>query len=250
MKGCICHHTVWVHIKLGGYIPLFTGIIWCGLNCEAIVVDAWWLVVWWWYHPICLYSCLCDVCAMSASSLVSLSSCLPFQKAGFLYIEQAFAWSDMVFRRRVVLAVSSAHIHRHTSVYPLPHLCPTLVPPPAPPPLPDRNAWTHLVALSDSSSLGLPFLLSTTVTSNSSGRTQTTCFGSLEWVGGSCTTSLWCILCCCCCCFCFSDANLLLMSPNSLPLQAIQLLFLEDCWLGAKCNWEQCQSSSTHLLWG
>ena len=208
----------------------------------------------------CLPVVLCRSCPVT-----------PFRKQDsftILYIEQAFAWSDTVFRRRVVLAVSSAHIHRHTSVYPLPHLCPTsvpplphplphlcptLAPPPAPPPLPDRNAWTPLVALSDSSSLGLPFLLSTTVTSNSSGRTQTTCFGTLEWAGGSCTTSLWCILCCCCCCCCcccFCDANLLLMSPNSLPLQAIQLLFLEDCWLGAKCNWEQCQSSSTHLLWG
>ena len=124
------------------------------------MVDAWWLVVRWWYHPICLYSCLCDVCVMSASSLVSLSSCLPIQKAGFLYIEQAFAEADTVFRCRVVLAVSSAHVH---SVYPLPHLCLTL----APPPLPDRNAWTPLVALLDNVAPMYPMCMECVVDSHS-----------------------------------------------------------------------------------
>ena len=100
---------------------------------------------------------------MSASSLVSLSSCLPFQKAGFLYIEQAFAEADTVFRCRVVLAVSSAHVHRHTSVYPLPHLCPTL----APPPLPDRNAWTPLVALLDNVAPMYPMCMGCVVDSRS-----------------------------------------------------------------------------------
>ena len=45
-----------------------------------------------------------------------LSLCLLLQKAGFLYVEQAFAESDTVFRRRVVLAVGCV-MRTHMSMY-------------------------------------------------------------------------------------------------------------------------------------
>ena len=45
-----------------------------------------------------------------------LPLCLLLQKAGFLYVEQAFAEEETVFRRRVVLAVSCV-MRIHMSMY-------------------------------------------------------------------------------------------------------------------------------------
>ena len=45
-----------------------------------------------------------------------LSVCLLLQKAGFLYIEQAFAEAETVFRRRVVLAVSCVNMYMQVHI--------------------------------------------------------------------------------------------------------------------------------------
>ena len=61
----------------------------------------------------------CMVFVMSVivyTFLKCLLLCLLLQKAGFLYVEQAFAQTDTVFRRRVVLAVGCV-MRIHMSMY-------------------------------------------------------------------------------------------------------------------------------------